>query len=155
MNSPSEPNPTVTGRWYIVRTSLPLWRRWQNPSVTYNPLPDGRILDVVFGTSGGQKPRLVLGVDRVQPDGSYRWRGLTPLTRLTSSRWRVVHAEQDWALTHFEKTLFTPEGIDVYARAPRLAADMDEHVAGAIAASKLAAPFADALFEPVHDAAPE
>ena len=96
--------------------------RGQSPSVTYADLPDGRVLDAVHYRKGG-RDRLVLGADTVVGDG-FRWRGLTPLTRLTSSRWRVVAVDEEaaepadrWAVTAFEKTLFTPAGVDVYCRA--------------------------------------
>lgn len=108
----------VDGTWYIVRTSLPFWKPRQNPTVTYAPLPDGRVVDTVSYTRRGRE-RLVVGVDEPDPDGSWVWRGITPLTRLVSSRWRVLASADDWAVTHFEKTLFTPAGWDVYCRSPR------------------------------------
>lgn len=122
---------TVSGTWYVVRTSLPFWRRRTDPSVTYAPLPDGRVVDTVRYLSRG-RPKLVVGVD--VPDGEeWVWRGITPLTRLTSSRWQVVQAQDEWALTHFEKTLFTPEGWDVYCRAPQVTASSEEALHKALA----------------------
>ena len=111
---------TVSGTWYVVRTTLPFWRTRQNPSVTYAPLPDGRVADTVRYTRRGGGVRLVHGVDEPCGDGDWRWRGVTPLTRLTSSRWRVLDATDEWAVTHFDRTLFTPEGWDVYARTASL-----------------------------------
>lgn len=115
----------VSGTWYIVATSLPFWRRRTDPAVTYAPLPDGRVLDTVTYRSRGRS-RIVLGADTRAGDG-WSWRGLTPLTRLTSSRWRVEASgstgdgpEHEWAVTSFEKTLFTPAGVDVYCRAPQI-----------------------------------
>ncbi len=118
----------VCGTWFIVATSLPFWRSRTSPSVTYADLPDGRVLDAVHYRSGG-KDRIVLGADTPVADG-FRWRGLTPLTRLTSSRWQVVANDESaaepsgrWAVTSFEKTLFTPAGVDVYCRAESIAPD--------------------------------
>lgn len=112
----------VAGTWFIVATSLPFWRHRQAPSVTYTDLPDGRVLDAVHYRKGG-RDRLVLGADTVLEDG-FHWHGLTPLTRLTSSRWSVVAVDESpdaladrWAVTAFDKTLFTPAGVDVYCRA--------------------------------------
>lgn len=56
----------------------------------------------------------------------YKWRGKGWLV-ITSSRWQVLGCSRDvspanaqaWAVTYFEKTLFTPAGLDVYARTPR------------------------------------
>ena len=115
----------VAGTWFIVETSLPFWRHRSAPSVTYADLPDGRVLDAVHYRTRG-RDRLVLGADTRVSDG-FRWRGLTPLTRLTSSRWRIVALDERaespgdrWAVTAFEKTLFTPAGVDVYCRAEQI-----------------------------------
>ena len=113
---------TVAGTWFVVRTSSPFWRTRDNPTVTYTPLSDGRVVDTVRYTRRGNV-RLVHGLDEPMPDGGWKWRGVTALTRLASSRWRVLHGEEEWAVTHFDRTLFTPEGWDVYARTPTLAAD--------------------------------
>lgn len=143
----------VEGTWHVVATSLPFWRSRQSPSVTYTPLPDGRILDVVHYTSRG-RGRLVIGADTVV-EGGYHWRGLTPLTRLTSSRWRVVAADESaasldgrWAVTAFEKTLFTPAGIDVYCRAPAIDPAASDAARAAIAADPTVADFLPRLFTP-------
>jgi hypothetical protein len=144
---------SLDGTWHIVATSLPFWRSRQAPSVTYTPLPDGRILDVVHYTTRGRS-RLVIGADTLV-DGGYHWRGLTPLTRLTSSRWRVVAEDQgasdpaaQWAVTAFEKTLFTPAGVDVYCRARAIDPAASEAARAAIAADPGVASFLSGLFTP-------
>ena len=56
----------------------------------------------------------------------FKWRGKGWLA-IASSRWQVLGCSADpspgnpdaWAVTYFEKTLFTPAGLDVYARTPR------------------------------------
>ena len=53
----------------------------------------------------------------------YKWRG-KGLLMIASSRWQVLGCSRDpspgntvaWAVTYFEKTLFTPPGLDIYAR---------------------------------------
>jgi len=143
----------VSGTWFIVATSLPFWRSRSAPSVTYAALPDGRVLDAVHYRKGG-RDRLVLGADTEVGDG-FRWRGLTPFTRLTSSQWRVVDVDESaddpaecWAVTAFEKTLFTPAGVDVYCRAegiaPAAMAAARETLTGDLAA------FLPQLFEPAR-----
>lgn len=136
---------TVAGTWFVVRTSLPFWRTRDDPTVTYTPLPDGRVVDTVRYTRRG-KVRLVHGLDEPTPDGGWKWRGVTPLTRLASSRWRVLHGEEEWAVTHVDRTLFTPEGWDVYARAPTLAAE-DQARATVVLASVADL---DTVFAPLH-----
>ncbi|KDQ57588.1 hypothetical protein JAAARDRAFT_207092 [Jaapia argillacea MUCL 33604] len=92
------------------------------------------------------KPSTVEGVDTAIPTPSassttqsgpptrFKWRGKGWLT-IASSRWQVLgysnpqHTLSDtdatnppspaWALTFFETTLFTPAGLDIYARSPQ------------------------------------
>ncbi|KAI1796471.1 hypothetical protein LXA43DRAFT_621085 [Ganoderma leucocontextum] len=53
----------------------------------------------------------------------YKWRGKGWLA-VASSRWQLLGCSADaspggtgaWAVTYFEKTLFTPAGLDIYAR---------------------------------------
>ena len=53
----------------------------------------------------------------------YKWRGKGWLV-IASSRWQLLGCSADpspgnagaWAVTYFEKTLFTPAGLDIYAR---------------------------------------
>ncbi|WP_154793323.1 hypothetical protein [Occultella kanbiaonis] len=143
---------TVTGTWFVVRTSLPFWRHRRDPRISYLSLPDGRVLDAVRYTRRGRE-RWVLGIDLPVPGGGYRWRGLGSLTRLTSSMWRVVHAEEDWAVTYFARTLFTPAGVDVYARGPTLGSRAERSALAQIAADPSAAEHLDELFAPAHGGA--
>lgn len=54
----------------------------------------------------------------------YKWRGKGWLM-IASSRWQLLGCSRDlspensaaWAVTYFEKTLFTPAGLDIYSRA--------------------------------------
>lgn len=35
---------------------------------------------------------------------------------IASSKWQVLGYGDGWAVTYFEKTLFTPAGLDIYSR---------------------------------------
>lgn len=35
---------------------------------------------------------------------------------ISSSKWQILGSDADWAVTYFEKTIFTPAGLDIYAR---------------------------------------
>ena len=152
----------VAGTWYVTRTSLPLWRRLDNPSVTYAPLPDGRVVDTVRATAGG-RPRLIVGLDRPLhpspghgPDGEgrFEWRGLAFPTRFTPSRWEVLAhdpAGAEWAVTVFAPTPFTPAGLDVYTRAPRLLPDLETSLLRLLETLPQARAFVPRLFAPRHD----
>lgn len=60
---------------------------------------------------------------------SFVWRG-AGLLSLLKSHWDVVFVDEarGWALIHFSKTLFTPEGHDVIARAPTMDDDTQQQV---------------------------
>ena len=111
----------MTGTWHIVASSLPFWAARSSPAVTYAPLPTGKVLDVLTWSHHGRR-RMLIGRDRPTEVG-YEWQGLSPLTRRARSRWRFVSSDQTaadpadhWAVTSFDKTLFTPAGVDIYCR---------------------------------------
>ncbi|RPD63928.1 hypothetical protein L227DRAFT_572374 [Lentinus tigrinus ALCF2SS1-6] len=61
-----------------------------------------------------------------QAQTRYKWRGKGWLM-IASSRWQLLGCSEDpspgnaaaWAVTYFEKTLFTPAGLDIYSRTAR------------------------------------
>jgi histidinol-phosphatase (PHP family) len=142
----------LLGTWFIVRTSLPLWRRRDNPAVTYAPLPDGAIADLVTWRTG-ERSGVIVGQDR-RDGADWVWRGVGPLTRRLSSRWRVLATDpkDGWALVHFDKTLVTGEGLDLYARRVDLDAEAIDAAFAVLASEGRAARFATRLFTPKHDA---
>ncbi|MBZ9711730.1 hypothetical protein [Deinococcus multiflagellatus] len=148
--APVSDRAVLSGTWFVVRTSLPLWRTRDNPSVTYAPLPDGRVVDTVRFTRRGRLG-LIVGLDRPLPGGGWEWRGLSLLTRWTPSRWQVLHAEEDWAVTVFARTPFTPAGLDVYARTRTLSPGQEIRVHEMLRGLSGARPFLAGLFSPVHD----
>lgn len=141
----------LTGTWWVVRTSLPLWRRRTDPSITYGPLPDGQVSDTVRYRSRGRE-RTIEGVDRWLDDepGVIEWRGTGLLTRWATSRWSVLEYDEPWMVIHFSRTPFTPAGVDILWREP-----IPEAVAVAVVEARLAdlpqaAPFVPKLFAPGH-----
>ena len=69
----------------------------------------------------GAKPSTIAGTDCTLAVGRFKWRG-NGLLFIASSKWQVLGCSQSeegshpWAVTYFEKTLFTPAGLDIYAR---------------------------------------
>jgi hypothetical protein len=130
--SPAEYTPPtiewLTGSWHVTHSSLPLWRGKRNVVITYTATAASgsgraRLDDVVaYQTAGSAERKTVAGVDTASPDapGAWHWRGKGWL-RIASSRWQLLgHGELPdggrWAVTYFAKTLFTPAGVDLYAR---------------------------------------
>lgn len=111
-------------------------------TITYTPLTDTgsprgivRFDDLVeYHTSSakpGSKPSTVAGTDHTIAVGRFKWRG-NGLLIIASSKWQVLgcntsdaQGNHPWAVTFFEKTLFTPAGLDIYARS---AEGVPEHI---------------------------
>lgn len=100
-----------------------MWKSNRNVTITYTPLndPPGAIDDLVqYQPLTSDKQKTVRGVDTPSQTvaAAYQWRGRGWL-KIASSKWEVIgygSEEGGWAVTYFAKTLFTPAGIDVYAR---------------------------------------
>ncbi|KAI0645374.1 hypothetical protein C8Q79DRAFT_964333 [Trametes meyenii] len=92
----------------------------------------------------------------------FKWRGKGWLA-VATSRWQVLGCSRDpspenphaWAVTYFEKTLFTPAGLDVYARTAEglPEAFVQEIIAKARALGGDVAKLAEAFFEVERSAA--
>ncbi|KAJ9614449.1 hypothetical protein H2200_002585 [Cladophialophora chaetospira] len=113
----------LQGKWHVTHSTLPMWKKNKNVTITYTSLPqNAELLDdlVEYQPVNSNKQKKVEGIDT--PDasarGAYSWRG-KGLLKIASSHWEVLgYGDEDggWAVTYFQKTLFTPAGIDVYAR---------------------------------------
>ncbi|KAJ9658888.1 hypothetical protein H2198_003458 [Neophaeococcomyces mojaviensis] len=113
----------LRGSWHVTHSTLPMWKTNRNVKITYTPLdtPPGAIDDLVeYQPLASDKWKTVNGIDKPHPqvDTAYNWRGKGWL-KIASSHWEVLgYGDEDggWVVTFFEKTLFTPAGIDIYAR---------------------------------------
>lgn len=121
-------NDFISGTWHVTHSSLPLWKGKQNVSITYDLLPPDssgviKIDDLVkYQAAGSEKIKSVHGIDTPSPgnQGAWDWRGKGWLM-IASSHWECLgcgRADDDnqWVVTYFAKTLFTPAGIDIYSR---------------------------------------
>lgn len=112
---------SLVGTWHVVATTLPFWKGRQDPTIRYDPLPDGRWRDTVEYRTARDRIKRIVGIDTLDPTspGSFSWRGAGWLAWCTS-RWCFVDASADegWAITWFSPATLrvTPEGCDVYAR---------------------------------------
>ncbi|EKG12456.1 hypothetical protein MPH_10413 [Macrophomina phaseolina MS6] len=122
------------GRWHITHSTLPIWRDKRNVTITYHlrPSPDSstppQLDDVVeFQTQSGEKVKQVKGTQSERdPSGkegaSWNWHG-KGLIKVASAHWELLgwggeDEDDQWMVTYFVKTVFTPEGINVYSRRP-------------------------------------
>jgi hypothetical protein len=125
------PNPPtndfITGTWHVTHSSLPLWKGKRNVNITYKLLPEEsgvqKIDDLVqYQALDSEKIKSVHGVDTPTPGnpGAWDWRGKGWLM-IASSHWEclgfgLTDDGNQWIITYFAKTLFTPAGIDIYSR---------------------------------------
>ena len=117
----------LAGRWYITHSSLPLWKDKRDVAIDYTLLPaDASGVSKVEDTTSyrpldSTTVKTIRGADTPRDgrhQGIYDWRGYGWL-KVASSHWEILgHGEgeggRQWMVTHFHKTLFTPEGIDIY-----------------------------------------
>lgn len=113
----------LSGPWHVTHSTLPMWKKNKNVKITYTPLkaPPGALDDLVeYSPINGDKHKTIHGIDI--PDATrhsaYNWKGKGWL-KIASSHWEVLgYGDEDggWMVTFFSKTMFTPAGIDVYAR---------------------------------------
>ena len=126
------PNDFIIGTWHVAHSSLPLWKGKRNVNITYTLLPANsagvqKIDDLVqYQTIDSAKIKSVHGVDTPTPGvpGAWDWRGKGWLM-IASSHWECLgfgHVDDEtgdgnqWVVTYFAKTLFTPAGVDIYSR---------------------------------------
>ncbi len=117
----------MEGTWYIHYSDFPMWLKGdkQYPTFTYTVKRRKGVVglkdEVRFWKNN--KAKSINGFDT--PDaskpGSFVWRG-DGLMALLKSKWNILYLDPTgtWAIIHFDKTLFTPEGYDVMARAGQL-----------------------------------
>lgn len=123
----------LSGTWHVTHSTLPMWKSKRNVTITYKSLPPptpcpaqdatNKLDDIVsYQTLSSDKVKTVTGIDTAsgKVTGAWDWRGKGMLM-IASSHWEVLgygdlEAGQQWAVTFFAKTLFTPAGIDIYSR---------------------------------------
>jgi hypothetical protein len=117
-------------QWTVTHSTLPMWRKAKNVRITYKVLKDGKLDDLVESVPTEKtwlpQPKAIHGVDTPSSSGvcAWDWRG-KGLLKIASSHWEVLGwgeseaggKSERWVVTWFEKSMFTPEGVDVYCDA--------------------------------------
>ena len=69
------------------------------------------------------KTKTINGFDYLDPtnDKAFTWQGKGFLA-IAKSHWevRLMDEKNEWAVIWFSKTLFTPEGVDIISKKPKL-----------------------------------
>lgn len=62
--------------------------------------------------------RKICGIDTLSESGGWEWRGKGWLKIAGVGRWEVLgwgeYNGERWVVTWFEKTMFSPKGVDIY-----------------------------------------
>lgn len=122
---PTTPNPAdlatiLPGTWKVRSTNFAMWlsRERKNPRFTYDLVGESPLTlrDDVSYLTADDVEKHVLGVDKWADDG-FVWRG-KGLLAVARSRWTVAGANDASTVLaiRFEKTLFSPAGIDIIVR---------------------------------------
>eukprot|EP00026_Physarum_polycephalum_P016826 Phypoly_transcript_17839.p1 GENE.Phypoly_transcript_17839~~Phypoly_transcript_17839.p1 ORF type:complete len:185 (-),score=25.40 Phypoly_transcript_17839:102-656(-) len=136
------------GSWFVVWSTLPLWKGKKDVKITYTPLASnsvGALIDDLVeyrkaSAPSTSSPSTVRGIDTRDDSANgatWNWRG-KGLLMIASSHWEIIgydteSEDPEWAVTHFSKTLFTPAGLDIYMRQPLTSAEGRAVVDGIVA----------------------
>lgn len=145
----------MSGKWYIQKTSINFWLNRFSPTVTYTiekNSPEIKILDRVRYINSCGKTKEVIGYDSLRTDinGQFRWQAKSWYLRFLKSEWGIVaHDEEynDWAVTYFSKTAFTPEGMDIYSRSKVLTNNKYQEILQTISDMCFLKPYIDQLYQ--------
>lgn len=122
---------SLEGTWYIHFSDFPMWLKGdkQYPTFTYTVKRRKGVVglkdEVRYYKNNRAKSINGFDVPVDSSPGAFVWRG-DGLLGLLKSKWDILYLDQKgtWAIIHFEKTLFTPEGYDVMARSAQLSEKM-------------------------------
>jgi hypothetical protein len=120
MPQDSELATILPGVWNVRATNFPMWltRERTSPRFSYELVSEKPLTlrdDVRYFTADNAEKHVV-GTDKWARD-HFVWRGKGPL-KIARSRWAIsgTNDEQTVIAIRFQKTLFTPAGIDVLVR---------------------------------------
>ncbi|GAB3343000.1 hypothetical protein GCM10027299_58320 [Larkinella ripae] len=131
---------TLAGTWFICSTNFPMWLKGDKtgPTFTYTIVQkkNGPVLLDEVKYLKNRKAKTITGFD--YPDKTdattFVWRG-KGLLFFAKSTWKVALLDPagQWAVIWFSKTLFTPEGVDIISRTPRLSSATLEQISALMA----------------------
>lgn len=111
----------LQGTWHLIYSNFNMWKKDGVNNITFNYTPVQQagttaLLDEVKYHDNG-KLKKVVGYDFPYDDSKFTWRG-KGLLFLLKSKWQVewMSADKNCLVLSFEKTLFTPAGVDIIAR---------------------------------------
>lgn len=117
----------LEGAWHVLATNFPMWLKGNrraptlNYSITEKKAQKVLLDEVKFLKNG--KPKSIVGYDYFDDSShtKFTWQG-KGLLCLFKSKWHIalMGKNHEWAVIIFQKTLFTPAGIDLISKSPNL-----------------------------------
>ena len=110
----------LPGSWTVAATNFPMWLTGKRlePVLNYEIVTEKPLVfkDVVRYTTDTGEAKSIVGVDKYRGRG-FTWRG-KGLLGLVASHWLASGANSEGTVLaiQYEKTLFTPAGIDIIVR---------------------------------------
>ncbi|BGO94302.1 hypothetical protein NBRC10512_002752 [Rhodotorula toruloides] len=126
------PYDRLLGTWRVVASTLPLWKNKRDVTITYTRI-DGEEETTFDDLVKFSKQSAKIGSSQWEVKGVDR-RGKGWL-KISTSHWQLLGYSlspsspaatsdaPEWVVTYFSSTLFTPAGLDVYARTPTALSD--------------------------------
>ncbi|RYE23533.1 MAG: hypothetical protein EOP51_10210 [Sphingobacteriales bacterium] len=117
----------LAGTWFVVGSNFPMWLKGDkhNPTFNYTVVEKRgeEVLKDEVKYDKNVKQKVIAGTDHLNKEDkqTFTWRG-KGLLFIAKSKWQVKLMDEhgQWAVIYFSKTLFTPEGVDIISRTPRL-----------------------------------
>ncbi len=125
----------LIGTWFILSSDAPIWLNGDKllPTLNYTFVQKKdtyKLLDETRYTKNGKK-KVIAGYDRLAKNdpSAFVWKGRGILFFVTS-KWKVSLQDKDgaWAVIHYSKTLFTPDGVDIISRSRSLNDNTISHI---------------------------
>ncbi len=130
----------LRGEWYVLFSNFPMWLKGNKlfPRFNYDIEINNKLIGLRDEVRYVQdnKPKQLVGFDKPldETNEKFEWRG-KGLHWLIRSRWQIMHydmQEMEWMVISFERTLFTPAGIDIISRSPMLPPKVIAEIMGLI-----------------------
>lgn len=122
----------LEGRWILQYSGCPMWKKANTDTITFNYELQHRGEELVlkeqveFRRNGKMKTKRGYEIPSEDSD-LMTWRGIG-LNKLFRTRSKVLYNEDGILIMWFEKTMHTPESIDILTRKKYLNAQESEYI---------------------------
>jgi hypothetical protein len=133
----------LEGRWVLQYSGCPMWRKANTDTITFNYELQHRGEELVlkeqveFRRNGKMKTKRGYEIPSEDSD-LMTWKGIG-MNKLFRTRSKVLYNDAGILIMWFEKTIHTPESIDILTRKKYLSAQESEYIFTILKEKKLVA----------------